>query len=87
MLKEVKYFIFFLIISLFFLFTINFYFSDINIKKTFRNKNSVEKNIGKFESTLPLLSNDTEKIVEYLSKEDISNEKKYSFWELLKNEN
>ena len=87
MLKEVKYFIFFLIISLFFLFTINFYFSDINIKKTFRNKNSVEKNIGKFELTLPLLSNDTEKIVEYLSKEDISNEKKYSFWELLKNEN
>ncbi len=87
MLKEVKYFIFFLIISLFFLFTINFYFSDINIKKTFRNKNSVEKIIGKFEATLPLLSNDTEKIVEYLSKEDISNEKKYSFWELLKNEN
>ena len=87
MLKEIKYFIFFLIISLFLFLTINFYISDINIKKTFRNINSVEKNIVKLESTLPLISSDTENIVEYLSKEDISNEKKYSFWELLKNEN
>tara|TARA_Y100001958_G_C20775948_1_gene249706 strand:+ start:104 stop:367 length:264 start_codon:yes stop_codon:yes gene_type:complete len=87
MIKEIKYFIFFLIISLFLFLTINFYISDINIKKTFRNINAVEKNIGKFESTLPLITNDTENIVKYLSKENISDKKKYSFWELLKNEN
>ena len=87
MLKEIKYFIFFLVISLFIFFSVNFYISDENKKKTFRNLESIEKNIEIYESKLPILPNDTDKIVKYLNNDDSSNKKKYSFWNLLKNEN
>ena len=87
MLKEIKYFTFLLVITLFIFFSVNFYISDENKKKTFRNLESIEKNIEIYESKLPVLSNDTEKIVKYLNNDDSSNKKKYSFWNLLKNEN
>ena len=87
MLKEIKYFIFFLVISLFIFFSVNFYISDENKKKTFRNLESIERNIEIYESKLPILPNDTDKIVKYLNNDDSSNKKKYSFWNLLKNEN
>ena len=87
MLKEIKYFIFFLVISLFIFFSVNFYISDENKKKTFRNPESIERNIEIYESKLPILPNDTDKIVKYLNNDDSSNKKKYSFWNLLKNEN
>ena len=87
MLKEIKYFIFFLVISLFIFFSVNFYISDENKKKTFRNLESIEKNIEIYESKLPILSNDTDKIVKHLNNDDSYNKKKYSFWNLLKNEN
>tara|TARA_A100001234_G_C12356972_1_gene272427 strand:+ start:87 stop:353 length:267 start_codon:yes stop_codon:yes gene_type:complete len=88
MLKEFKYFIFFITISLFILFSIKFYISDENKKKTFRSLSLIDKNIEVYETKLPILSNDTDNIVEYLNNEDSSNKKKYKFWELLKrNEN
>jgi len=88
MLKEIKYFIFFITITLFIFFSIKFYISDENKKKTFRNLSLIDKNIEVYESKLPILSNDTDNIVEYLNNEDSSNKKKYKFWELLKrNEN
>ena len=59
----------------------------INKKKTFRNLESIERNIEIYESKLPILPNDTDKIVKYLNNDDSSNKKKYSFWNLLKNEN
>ena len=40
-----------------------------------------------YESKLPILSNDTDKIVKHLNNDDSYNKKKYSFWNLLKNEN
>ncbi len=87
MFKEIKYFIFFLIISLFIFFSIKFYISEENKKKTFKNLLSVDQNIIFSEKNIPLLSNDTDNIVKYLSNEDSLNKKKYSFWELLKNDN
>ena len=88
MFKEIKYFIFFLVITLFIFFSINFYISDENKKKTFRSLSLIDKNIEVYETKLPILSNDTYNIVEYLNNEDSSNKKKYKFWELLKrNEN
>jgi len=88
MLKEIKYFIFFITISLFIFFSIKFYISDENKKKTFRTLSLIDKNIEVYETKLPILSNDTDNIVEYLNNEDSSNKKKYKFWELLKrNEN
>ena len=87
MFKEIKYFIFFLVIILFIFFSINFYVSDENKKKTFRNLSSLDKNIKLYETKLPIIFNDTDNIVKYLNNDDNSNKRKYSFWDLLKNEN
>ena len=84
MIKEIKYFIFFLVIILFIFFSIKFYISDENKKKTFRNLSSIDKKINIYKTKLPIISNDTDNIVEYLNNEDNSNRKKYYFWDLLK---
>tara|TARA_Y100000022_G_C13067987_1_gene292012 strand:- start:161 stop:415 length:255 start_codon:yes stop_codon:yes gene_type:complete len=84
MFKEIKYFIFFLVITLFIFFSINFYISDENKKKTFRNLSSIDKNIDMYETKLPIILNDTDNVVKYLNNDDNSNKKKYSFWDLLK---
>ena len=84
MIKEIKYFIFFLVIILFIFFSIKFYISDENKKKTFRNLSSIDKKINVYKTKLPIISNDTDNIVEYLNNEDNSNKKKYYFWDLLK---
>tara|TARA_B100002019_G_scaffold80308_1_gene69346 strand:- start:663 stop:917 length:255 start_codon:yes stop_codon:yes gene_type:complete len=84
MFKEIKYFIFFLVITLFIFFSINFYISDENKKKTFRNLSSLDKNINMYETKLPIILNDTDNVVKYLNNDDNSNKKKYSFWDLLK---
>ena len=84
MIKEIKYFIFFLVIILFIFFSIKFYISDENKKKTFRNLSSIDKKINVYKNKLPIISNDTDNIVEYLNNEDNSNKKKYYFWDLLK---
>ncbi len=84
MIKEIKYFIFFLVIILFIFFSIKFYISDENKKKTFRNLSSIDKKINIYKSKLPIIYNDTDNIVEYLNNENNSNKKKYYFWDLLK---
>ena len=87
MLKEIKYFIFFLVIIIFIFFSIKYYISDENKKKTFRNLSLIDKNISIYESKLPIISNDTKEIVKYLNNDKNINKKKYFFWDLLKSEN
>ena len=87
MLKEIKYFIFFLVIILFILFSIKYYISNENIKKTYRNLGSIDKSINMYDSKLPVILNDTDNIVKYLNNDVSNDKKKYSFWDLLKNEN
>ncbi len=87
MLKEIKYFIFFLVIIIFIFFSIKYYISDENKKKTFRNLSLIDKNISIYESKLPVISNDTEDMVKYLNNDKSINKKKYFFWDLLKSEN
>ena len=87
MLKEIKYFIFFLATILFIFFSINLYISDENKKKTYRNLNIIDKKISIYETKLPIITNDTDDIVSYLNNDDSKNKKKYSFWDLLKSEN
>ena len=84
MLKEIKYFIFFLATILFIFFSINFYISDENKKKTFRNLNIIDKKISIYETKLPIISNDTDNIVSYLNNDISKSKKKYYFWDLLK---
>ena len=87
MLKEIKYFIFLFIIVFFIFFSVKYYISNENIKKTFRNLSSIDKNISVHKSKLPILSNDTNDVVKYLNNDESTNKKKYSFWDLFKNEN
>tara|TARA_B100000700_G_scaffold326664_1_gene438883 strand:- start:3447 stop:3710 length:264 start_codon:yes stop_codon:yes gene_type:complete len=87
MIKEIKYFIFLLVIFLFIFFSIKFYISDENKKKTFRNLSSIDSEINLFKEKLPLIIRDTDNIIRYLNNDNDSNKKKYSFWDLLKNEN
>ena len=87
MLKEIRYFIFFLVIILFILFSIKYYISNENIKKTYRNLGSIDKSINMYDSKLPVILNDTDNIVKHLNNDANTNKKKYSFWDLLKNEN
>ena len=66
MLKELKYFIFFLVISFFIFFSINHYVSDNNKKKTFRQLSLIDSSLKKYENSIPLMINDTEYIVKIM---------------------
>tara|TARA_B100000902_G_C26715073_1_gene623805 strand:+ start:215 stop:475 length:261 start_codon:yes stop_codon:yes gene_type:complete len=86
MLKEIKYLIFIIIIFVFIFFTGKYYFSDMNKKKSYRSLNDIEKRISLTAQNIPILSNDTQDIIEYNKNLEI-NKKKYRFWELIiKNE-
>ena len=87
MLKEIKYFIFLIVIILSVFLSIKFYISDENKKNTFRKLSSIDKNISIYETKLPIISNDTDDIIKYLNNEDNLNKKKYSFWDLFKSDN
>ena len=86
MIKELKYLFFVIVIFFFLFFTIRFYFSDENQKKTYRSINILDKKIKKTEKDLILLKNNTENIIEYVENVDNKKTKKYSFWKLLYND-
>ena len=86
MLKEIKYLIFIIVIFVFIFFTGKYYFSDMNKKNSYRSLNDIEKRINLTAQNIPILSNDTQDIIEYNKNLEI-NKKKYRFWELIiKNE-
>ena len=58
MLKEIKYLIFIVIISLFIFFTGKYYFSDENIKKSYRSYKNINEKIKIYSKELPILEND-----------------------------
>ena len=58
MLKEIKYLIFITIISLFLFFTGKYYFSDENIKKSYRAYKNIDEKIKVYSKDLPILEND-----------------------------
>ena len=86
MLKEVKYLIFIVIISLFLFFTGKYYFSDENIKNSYRSYKNIDEKIKIYSKNLPLLKNDTENIIEYVKQTDKKKKKKFNFWKLLEND-
>jgi len=86
MLKEIKYLIFIVIILLFLFFTGKYYFSDENIKKSYRSqKNIDDEKIKNYAKNLPILKNDTNNIIEYVKQSD-KKKKKFNFWKLLEND-
>ena len=86
MLKEIKYLIFIVIITLFIFFTAKYYFSNENIKNSYRSYKNIDQKIKDYSKNLPLLKNDTENIIEYVKQTDKKKKKKFNFWKLLEND-
>ena len=86
MLKEIKYLLFIIIISLFLFFTGKYYFSDENIKKSYRSLKNIDEKIKIYSKNLPILKNDTNNIIEYVKQSDKKKKKKFNFWKLLEND-
>ena len=86
MIKELKYFFYLLVIFVFLFFTIKYYFSDLNKKKTFRAINNLSSSIEEYSSNLKVLSNDTDNIIEYVENNLNTEKKKFYFWNLLNND-
>ena len=80
MLKELKYFLYLLVIFLFIFFTIKYYFSDQNEKNYFRSINSVNDKIIKYSLKLPLLKNDTDEVIEYVENKTSKNWLRTKIW-------
>ena len=85
MLKEIKYSIFVIVISLFIFFTLKYYFSDINKKKSYRSLNNINEQIAGYAKKLPVLEDDTKNIIEYVEENSNKKKKKFNFWKLLEN--
>ena len=83
MLKEIKYLIFVLIISLFIFLTGRYYFSDSNKKNSYRSLNTIDEKIIVYAEKLPVLEDDTKNIIEYVEQSNNKKKKKFNFWKLL----
>jgi len=85
MLKEIKYFIFVLLILLFIFLTGRYYFSDTNKKNSYRSLSSNNQKIETYSKNLPILEDNTKDIIEYVEKSNNKKKKKFNFWKLLEN--
>ena len=83
MLKEIKYFIFLLVICLFIFFVSRYYFSENNKKNSYRSFNNIDKKIKLYSTKIPILENDTVDIIEYSKNTNNKKKKKFSFWDLI----
>ena len=80
--------LFFVIIIFLFFFNIyNYYSSNKNIKNINLNRSNIEAIVKTKISNIPILENDTDNVIEFNSSfsEEIQNNKKRSFWDLLNN--
>ena len=73
----------FLLIIFFLLFINYYYFSDVNINKIYKNRTNLSLNLSKNADELPLLSNDTNNIIEYQNNDESMEKIKKIFWNLL----
>ena len=85
MLKELKYFLYLLVITLFFFLSLKYYFSDDNKKNSYRSYKQVDEKIINYSQNIISLKSDTIDIVEYVEKTIDKNKKNYNFWKLIDN--
>ena len=84
MIKEIKYLIFIIIIILFIFFTGKYYFSETNIKNSYKSLSTIDQKIKLYSEKLIVLENDTKNIIEYTkSSNENSVKRKFNFWNLL----
>ena len=86
MLKEIKYLIFIIVISVFIFFTGRYYFSDENLKISYRSYKNNDEKIKQYSENLPILENDTQDTIEYVKQTNKGKKKKFNFWKLLEND-
>ena len=86
MLKEIKYLIFIIVISVFIFFTGRYYFSDENLKNSYRSYKNNDEKVKLYSENLPVLENDTQDIIEYVKQTNKDKKKKFNFWKLLEND-
>ena len=86
MLKEIKYLIFIIVIFVFIFFTGRYYFSDENLKNSYRSFKNNDEKIKLYSENLPVLENDTQDIIEYVKQTNKDKKKKFNFWKLLEND-
>ena len=86
MFKELKYVFYIAIIFLFIFFISKYYFSEQNKKKSYRSLNSIDQNIEKHLTNLPILKSDTDDIIDYVENNTDQHKKTYHFWKLLIND-
>ncbi len=86
MLKEIKYLFFIIVISVFIFFTGRYYFSDENLKNSYRSYKNNDEKIRQYSENLPILENDTQDIIEYVKQTNKDKKKKFNFWKLLEND-
>ena len=72
---------------IFIFFTINFYFSDQNIKSINKSRALYPSILNEDVQNLTLLKSDTQNIIEYKDDVEVYKKKKknYTFWDLIKN--
>jgi hypothetical protein len=83
MIKEIKYFIFTVVIIVFIFFTARHYFSEAYKKKSYRSLINIDKKIILYAENLPVLKSNTKNIIEYVKDDKTKKKKKYFFWELI----
>ena len=84
--KKVTHIFFLLIVIIFFFTTFKYYSSKRNIETKVFNRDNIDQIIKTKVSNLPILSNDTNNVIEFNDgfSNDIKNDKPRSFWNLLK---
>ena len=63
-----------------------YYFSENYKKKSYRSLNNINEKINIYSSSLPLLKNNTNNVVEYVENNTSKDNKKYRFWKLIEND-
>tara|TARA_B100000965_G_scaffold388470_1_gene393031 strand:+ start:971 stop:1231 length:261 start_codon:yes stop_codon:yes gene_type:complete len=83
MLKEFKYIIYTLVVITFFFLILKYYFSDDNIKNSYKSISSIDSKLNIYNENLIILKSNTENIIEYAENKN-KKKKKYYFWDLIK---
>ena len=84
MIREIKYLFYLIVLTLFVYLVLNYYFSDYNEKKSYRNISNFLDNLNSKNINVPLIKSDTKNIIEYNDKSDESiNTNQRKFWELV----
>ena len=85
MLKEIKYVVYLLTIFFSIFFVVKFYLSENNIKLSNKVMLQHQNELDKKFNNLPIITDDTNDIIEYTNEiEKFKNKKQRKFWDLLK---